>query len=186
MKRSDQKYNENEIGLYGISRGDPGFTFVIEISIDWNDVAEEQRKQLNSYRFPGNSLAGPSRLGTTILSIECEQRGWYKASDESSDYLQTIRQDWPISGIHLCRSDILNFEYAPDVNLTRLHLEARPKDTRYGTAEVDASTLIIEIDVEWNDLSSNEKNRLKASGDPNFGVSRHVEKSPAYSGERDR
>jgi len=177
MNRSDHKPNESELGLYGIPQGDPGFTFVVEIDMDWNDVTEEQRKQLNSYHLPGKGLAGRFRTGATILEIECEQRGWYKASDEGLDHVRTIRQDWPISGLHLCRSDLWQFEFAPDANPTALDLQASPKATEHGTLEDNASTLIIEIDVEWNDLSANARKMLKISGNPNFGGSRHVEKS---------
>ncbi len=177
MNQSDQKPNESELGLYGIPQGDPGFTFVIEIDMDWNDVTEEQRKKLSSYQFLGKSSAGRSRLGTTLLDIECERRGWYKASDEGLGHVRTIGQDWPISGLHLCRSDLWRFEAALDPTQTALHLDASPKSTGNGAAEDVASTLIIEIDVGWNDLSANAKKRLKTSGDSSFGISRHVEKS---------
>ncbi len=179
MNRSDLNPNESELGLYGIPQGDPGFTFVVEIDMDWNDVTEEQRKQLDSYHFPRQSFARRSQLGTTILVIECEQRGWYKASEEGLDHVRTIGQNWPISGLHLCRSDLWQFEFAPDANQTSLHLDANPKATGYRTAEGVASTLIIEIDVEWNDLSVNARKMLKMSGNSNFGGSRHVEKSPS-------
>jgi hypothetical protein len=177
MNRSDQEPNESELGLDGIPQGDPDFTFIVEIDLDWNDVTAEQRKQLNSYHFPGKSSAGRSRLGTTILAIECEQRGWYQASDEGLDHVRTIGQDWPISGLHLCRSDLWQFEFAPDPNQTELHLDASPKATGDGTAKDAASIMIIEIDVKWNDLSANARKMLKMSGDSNFGDSRHVEKS---------